>query len=102
MPQDNQGRGLMDLRERLVRVETMLEQLAGVVADREGQLSKLWDAVRTTNASVGSLESLIQRDHAVRQAEAHRDRRTMRLAVGVLSALWIAAQAVQLVLGLGR
>lgn len=82
----------MQLRERVVRMETILETVAQTSQKREAQIGKLF-------ASVQTLKGTVSTDHAVRQAEAHRDRRTMKMAVAALTVLWTITQAVTLLTG---
>ena len=78
-----------DLRERVVRLETVVRHLAGTVNTLKTQADSTLEAVN-------ELRTIVSTDHAVRQAEAAKDRRLMKGSVAALSALWIVAQALHL------
>lgn len=78
---------IMDLRERMAKAETLVEGLLTSSIQQDRQIGTL-----ATN--VGSLEATVRRDHAVRQAEAARDRRFMKMVLGSLTVLWTLTQFV--------
>jgi hypothetical protein len=86
----------VELRERIVRLETLVEGLVTASARTGEHVAELFESVRR-------MEGAMERDHAVQKAEreaalasAARDRRVVKFVGGLLTLLWIVAQAVVL------
>lgn len=90
MPEDT------DLRERVVRLETLVETMAKADEQRSKQVGTLFESVRAmqTTMATNAATSLAIRKSA--EQTAARDRRVVRFVGGLLTVLWVIAQAIVL------
>jgi len=84
------------MAERLARLETLAEAHAAANEKRDGQIDLLFKTVRSLAETVKVDARVRKTERAASESQAARDRRLVKSAMGVLSVLWIVAQAIQL------